>query len=144
MVFLLTYWVFMLLALLFSWRAGTMIDKVIIIAVMVATLATIFANLNFAGRTNLVIVLSISAALFAVSLWCSLQSAQFWPLWFTGFMGASIFTDFAALLSSDEQLWVYRTLAGFWVIPALLAMVFGIYLDSRTADHQSSKSSSIV
>lgn len=129
MVFLLANCGFLILVLGYSWWAGSPLDRVSVLAVVVALLLTFLANMaaGFAGSG--LIVLGIDFTLLAAITGVALHSPRHWPVWFAGFQFASVMFGVASMLWPTENGVIYHTLAGFFGIPALLAMALGLFLD---------------
>ena len=98
-------------------------------AIVAALLLTLLANQAAGADGSGVMVLAIDFALFLLMTAAALRSSRHWPVWFSGFQLAAVLLGVTALLWPVEKQGIYRTLAGFFAIPALLSMALGLYLD---------------
>ena len=133
MGFLLANCAFLVLVLGYSWLAGSRLDRIGVSVVVAALMLTFLAN-SAAGFTRSgPIVLAIDFLLFAAMTAIALRSPRHWPVWFAGFQLAAVMFGLASLLWPKGNGAIYHTLAGFFGIPAMLAMALGMFLDRIAA-----------
>ena len=133
MGFLVTNCAFLALVLGYSWWAGDTLDRFGVSAVIAALVLTFLANLTPLFTASSLIVLGIDLVLLVAMTALALMSPRHWPVWFAGFQLAAVLFGAAALLVPVENVGIYRTLSGFFAIPAMLAMAFGLFLDRVAA-----------
>lgn len=130
-LFLLVTAVSLILSIGYGWLAGTRIDRQAVAWIAAALIATLsissFVPVARAGAAILAVDLVLLAAMIEIAL----RSPRYWPTWFAGFHLAAVCYGLASLLAPDSYANTLRVFAGFWGVPALLAMVFGIFLDRR-------------
>lgn len=129
-IFLLVNTLFLILSIGYGWVAGDRLDRVAVawvIAALLGTLAAGFLPLGWTVPAVLVVDLVLLVAITAIAL----RSRRYWPTWFAGFHLAAVAFGMAALLVAPEEAGRLRALSGFWGVPALLAMVVGLFLDHR-------------
>lgn len=61
----------------------------------------------------------------------ALRSDRFWPLWIAAFQLLTVTSHLATMVAPDFVPTMYSAIATFWVVPLLLSMVSGVYLDHR-------------
>lgn len=129
--FLLVNAVSLVLSIGYGWLAGDRVDRQAVAWIAAALLATlaisILVSQEWAGAATLVVDMVLLAAIVEIAL----RSQRYWPTWFAGFHLAAVCCGVAALLAPVGYDVILRIFAGFWGIPALLAMVLGIFLDRR-------------
>ena len=76
-------------------------------------------------------VIVIDMTLLAFSICLAAKSANFWPMWFSGFHMVAVATGFARFTFPTALPTIYTNTAGFWAIPALIAAAIGVLLDRR-------------
>lgn len=133
MVFLLAYWAFVLFALASSWRVGDHEVRRFVVLIGTATVGTFFIGLKYGHSIPLHPSTLADALLFIASVFIAVRSDKYWPIWFAAFQAAALLTLVSGLLFSDDNSWVFRTLSGFWAIPALLALTIGTHLDAQAS-----------
>ena len=127
--YLLAFWLFVLAALAIGWRAGDRADRRMILAIIGATAASAMVYTVTDIGTALYCVIAIDLALLAIVGNYALKGGKYWPVWFTGLHGTSVLFEALALtLPADAGIAFWRV-AGFWSLPALLAMSAGLMLD---------------
>jgi len=77
-------------------------------------------------------VLAVDLVLLAAIIRIALRSSRYWPTWFAGLHLVAVACG-AAAFAAPSLSDTLRVFAGFWGVPALLAMVFGLFLDRRTS-----------
>ena len=131
MIFLLANTAFLILSIGYGWLAGDRLDKQAaawIIGALLGTLAaTTLAGPALAVPSILVVDIILLIAITRVAL----ASSRYWPTWFAGLHLAGVACGAVALLASPPHDAALRVFAGFWGVPALLVMVFGLFLDRR-------------
>lgn len=128
-LYLLAFWLLLLAALATSWRAGGPGDRRMIVAIVAAALgsAVVYSVLDM--RHALLAVFAVDLLLLLVVGNYALKCSKHWPLWFVGFHGTSVlFQLFALALPDDATIPAWR-MAGFWSLPAIMAMTAGLLLD---------------
>lgn len=73
--------------------------------------------------------LAIDGTLLAIVLCYVVKSNVYWPIWFAGFHSIAVASQVSQLIFSGKVIGPYVDFAGFWSIPALVAMVWGVSLD---------------
>ena len=129
MLFLLANAAFLTIVLGYGWFAGTALDRIAVAAAFTALALTFAANSTIGFERSGPIILIIDCALFAAITAVALRSPRHWPVWFAGFQLAAVMFGLAALLWPTKNAAIYHTLAGFFAIPALLAMALGLFRD---------------
>ncbi len=61
----------------------------------------------------------------------ALRSDRYWPMWITAFQLLTVASHLATIIAPDFIPKVYSAIATMWVVPLLLSMVSGVYLDHR-------------
>lgn len=131
MIFLLANTVFLILSIGYGWLAGDRLDKQAAAWIAAALLGTLGAT-TFANPAHVLsAILIVDIALLVVIIRIALRSPRYWPIWFAGLHLAGVAYGAAALMVAPPHQEVLRVFAGFWGVPALLAMVFGLFLDRR-------------
>jgi len=131
MIALLVFWMMLFGALSIGWQAGDRADRRVIAAIAVAAALTAAAHLEIPGRMAYGAVVAIDAVLITIVVRYALRSSRHWPIWFAGFQGAAFAFDLAAFAFPPEARLQMGMMSGFWSMPALLAMVFGLLADRR-------------
>jgi hypothetical protein len=130
-VFLPVNAVSLILSIGYGWLAGDRVDRQAVTWIAAALLATLAISIlvspEWAGAATLAVDMVLLAAIVEIAL----RSCRYWPIWFAGFHLAAVCCGVAALLAPVGYDSILRIFAGFWGIPALLAMVLGIFLDRR-------------
>lgn len=130
MIFLLANTVFLILSVGYGWLAGDRLDRQAA-AWIVAALAGTLAATIYAASHQVLAILAVDVVLLAAIVRIALRSPRYWPIWFAGLHLAGVACLFAASIAPSQHVETLRTFAGFWGVPALLAMVFGLFLDRR-------------
>lgn len=133
MLFLLANTAFLILSIGYAWFAGDRLDRQAAAWIVAALLGTLAATSTAAGIRAVTVVLIVDAILLAAMLRIAFRSPRYWPTWFAGMHLAAVACGLAALMVPPAYTDALRAFAGFWGIPALLAMVFGLFLDRRAA-----------
>lgn len=132
MIFLLANTIFLILSVGYCWLAGDRLDKQAAAWILAAILGTLAATTVVPGPAAGLAVLLIDLVLLAAIARIALRSRRYWPTWFAGMHLVAVLAGAAALAAPLEHVQALRTFGGFWGVPALLAMVFGLFLDRRT------------
>ena len=135
MIFLLANTVFLILSVAYGWLAGDRLDRLAAAWIAAALLGTFAATTFAAGDRAILAVLVVDLVLLAAIVRIALKSERYWPTWFAGLHLAGVICLSAALIASPPHSETLRVFAGFWGVPALLAMVFGLFLDRRAASN---------
>ena len=77
------------------------------------------------------IVILVDLALLWIVTAYALRSARHWPLWFAGFHAAGTALILIALIVPGPMHAIPERMAGFWSIPALFAMTYGLLKDRK-------------
>lgn len=132
MIFLLANTVFLILSVGYGWLAGDRLDKQAVAWIIAALTGTLAASVFAAPDRVVLAILAIDLVLLAAIIRIALRSLRYWPTWFAGLHFAGVLCGVAALGAPAQHVETLRILAGFWGVPALLAMVFGLFLDRRS------------
>lgn len=131
MIFLLANAVFLILSVGYGWLAGDRLDRQAV-AWIVAALAGTLTATTFGPQNQVVLaILVVDLVLLAAIMRIALRSSRYWPTWFAGLHLAGVACGVAALGAPPQHVETLRVFAGFWGVPALLVMVFGLFLDRR-------------
>ncbi len=130
-IFLLANTVFLILSVGYGWLAGDRLDKQAAAWIVAALLGTLAATTLVTGSRVAPTVLLVDLILLAAIVRIALRSPRYWPTWFAGLHLAGVTCGTAAVLAGPEYADTLRIFAGFWGVPALLAMVVGLFLDRR-------------
>lgn len=127
--------IFWLLALLsggFVWLHGQAEGRRAIALFLVATLLTGAVQVLHTRwqQTHWPLMMVDTAYLIAAYVF-ALRSDRYWPLWIAAFQLLTVATHFATIIAPDYLPKIYSAIATFWVVPLLLSMVVGVYLDDR-------------
>jgi len=129
MIFLLANTLFLILSLGYAWLVGSRLDRLAVVWIVAALAGTLVAGIFAAPGHATPIVLAVDTVLLAAITVIALRSERYWPTWFAGFHLAAVGFGIAAL--ALPQVGVLRVFSGFWGVPALIVMVFGLLLDRR-------------
>lgn len=124
------FWLFLLSAFALVFYLGTKTERSFAGFLLVCTALTLTMNLTFGLDTAFKYVLLIDGAILAVALWLVSKSDTCWPIWFSGFHVIAVATGLAYLLF-PTGIGFYGNTAGFWALPAVLALVLGTLADHR-------------
>lgn len=135
------YYVILALCCLYAgWRGGRP-ERIGILIVVLASLAT-----TAAGLTHFSLFHSVEYGIFAVDiitlgalLWLALSSDRFWPLWATGFHAVGVMTHMVMLLRPDAIPYAYAMMQGLWAYPVLTAMALGARENRRPSTEANAK-----
>lgn len=131
MIFLLANTVFLILSIGYCWLAGDRLDRQAATWIVAALAGTLAATMAVAANRAVLAILVVDIALLGAIMRIALKSTRYWPTWFAGLHLAGVACGAAALVAPASQVQTLQTFAGFWGVPALLAMVFGLFLDRR-------------
>ena len=132
MIVALVFWLFLLGAMAISWQAGDRRDRLMVAAMILASVLTIAARQTFAYPASVIPVNLINTAMLVYALHYALKGRRYWPLWFVGVHGAGTLTGWTTILLDDAQhAWLLDMISGFWAIPSIVVMVWGLLLDQR-------------
>jgi hypothetical protein len=130
----LSFWALTLLccgfAAVFGGRDGRRVALVYVLGCL-ATVAAAFVEPDW-SHTNLATFAVDTVVL--VALWrIALHSNRWFPLWLIGLHLVTIGSHLASFLVSGYAFKLYFFLQGFWSVPMLLAMAWGVERDRRAA-----------
>lgn len=125
------FWLFLLAAFALIFRFGGKTERGFAGFLLACTVLTFVASRTFGISAAFKYVLLIDAAILVVALWLTARANSYWPIWFSGFHLIAVATGLAYLLFPPRIPGLYGDAAGFWALPALLAMVLGILADHR-------------
>lgn len=124
MIVALVFWLFLLGAMAISWQAGDRRDRLMVLAVIGASVLTLIVRDYFAYPASVVPVCLINTALLVYALDYALKGRRYWPLWFAGIHGAGTLTGWATLVLEDaSHAWLLDMISGFWAMPSVVVMV---------------------
>lgn len=133
-IFLLAFWLFLLGALVISWRAGDRHDRRMIMGIVAAAMMSAAVFSLFEAEPALLLVSTIDIALLLFVFAFARTSRRFWPIWFCGFQSATVLFELAALVLPGEYMMLAWRLGAFWSMPALLSMTLGLLIDRQKMD----------
>lgn len=128
-IFLLANSLFLIFSIGYGWLAGTRLDRQAVGWIVAALLATLAASTFASADWTMPIILAVDMALLVAVTSIALRSPRHWPTWFVGLHLAGVAYGVAAVLFPLAS--NLRVLGGLWSTLALLAMVFGLFLDRR-------------
>lgn len=121
------FWALVLLGCYYSIMRGGWEGKFAAVATLTASLVTLVVHQETPWVSMQVAVLYTDIAyMFALYL-VALRSRYYWVLWMCAFQLAGVATHLPGFLFSGIVSDIYEGLQGFWSIPVIVAMVFGIY-----------------
>lgn len=100
-------------------------------AILAATILTAITDIFLPKTFESYAYLMVDAMLLIIVLYYVMQLENYWPIWFAGFHSIAVASQISRLAHAGPLPSIYVDLAGFWSVPALLAMVIGVYLDGR-------------
>lgn len=115
-------------ATIYGGRDGRLIAGFYVLACF-ATLAASLAQPDW-HHTHYT-VLAVDSALLVVLVRVALVSTRWFPVWFSGLHLVAVVSHFASIVVPGFAPKVYFLLQGFWSVPMLLILVFGVVLDRR-------------
>lgn len=80
-------------------------------------------------------LLAVDTAYLFAAYAFSLRSDRYWPMWIVAFQLLTVASHLATIVAPDFVPKVYSAIATFWVVPLLLSLVSGVYLDHRASRH---------
>lgn len=110
---------------------GRQLERLFVGFLVACSLATIATQAAIGINRTFYLVNILDLTILGVALVIVARSDAFWPLWFTGFHLITVSSTLAYAIARDDIPGWYGNLAGFWAIPALLALVIGSWLDHR-------------
>lgn len=134
MAFSIIYLIFVSGSLALGLFSANAVHRGFIIAIGLAAASSFLAYSALSEARAGVVVAAIDIVLLALSVYVSLRTSSFWPLWFTGFQAASILSKVAAPWASVEDQRLFEILSSFWVIPCQLSLAIGPLLDRRRSN----------
>ena len=128
----LAFWSFLFGALAIGWQAGDASDRKMMVCVALAAAATYAASGIADQFDRRLVVRAIDFALLAVFVKFSLSTTRFWPIWFSGILGATVFLGLIGLLLHDEsEARAFFIASSGWAMPSLIVLAVGLQLDRR-------------
>ena len=88
-------------------------------------------NLIFGIEKSWLYVFLIDLIVLFFSLYLSINSKFYWPIWFSGFHTISVASGFSRILFPSDIMLMYTNFAEIWAIPALGSAAIGCILDHR-------------
>lgn len=126
------FWLLALLSCGFVWLLGEADGRRAVALFLAATLATWAAQtLDTEWRQTHWPLMAVDTAYLVATYVFALRSNRYWPLWIAAFQLLTVATHFATIIAPDYVPKIYSAIATFWVVPLLLSMVAGVYLDHR-------------
>ena len=133
------FWLLMLLACGTVIVLGQRNEAIFAAAVVFASAASATFTTIFGWVASQTYVLMVDAVLLLYVLLLAFRSARYWPIWFAAFQLIGVSSGLAALLFPTRVPTIYIMLAGFWSIPAILAMTVGTIRDHLGRKHGTNK-----
>lgn len=130
MIFVAVYWLFLLTTLGVGWALGNADTRRGVTIIATATCGTMIAQVTLDEGALTAAILAIDVFLFAMLVLLSLRSSRFWPMWFSALCAVGVLANATAYIFPHADSALYQNYAGFWAIPALLALLVGTLLDS--------------
>ncbi len=126
------FWLLALLSCGFVWLHGEAEGRRAVGLFLAATLLTWAAQtIDTEWRQTHWPLMAVDTAYLVAAYLFALRSNRYWPLWITAFQLLTVATHFATIIAPDYLPKIYSAIATFWVVPLLLSMVAGVYLDHR-------------
>lgn len=126
------FWLLASLSCGFVWLHGQAEGRKAVGLFVIATLLTWIAQaMDTQWRQTHWPLLAVDAAYLVAVYIFALRSDRYWPLWITAFQLLTVATHLATIIAPDYLPRIYSAIATFWVVPLLLSMVAGVYLDHR-------------
>lgn len=133
------FWILAIATLVVGWRYNRGLERALVAAIGISVAATMGSGLLLDHPDASLAVLVVDIALVFVAIPIALYGTRHWPLWFAAFALVGALTGIASRWV-DAEYWLFRMLAGFWAIPALLAVLVGSLRDARAERGDSSRS----
>lgn len=129
------FWLFFLSAVTTMFSAGRAVERRFALFLFGGVVATYLLNtfLGWDGAHFLVMLINIVVLAYGILLISAV--ARFWPIWFSAFHSITVATDVAQMVFPNNVPALYTNLQGFWFFPAVVSMVVGVVLDSRSKNH---------
>ncbi|WP_116969069.1 hypothetical protein [Blastomonas sp. UPD001] len=126
------FWFLALLSCGFVWLHGQADGRRAVGLFLVATLLTWGAQtLDTKWQQTHWPLMAVDTAYLVAAYVFALRSDRYWPLWIAAFQLLTVATHVATIIAPDYLPKIYSAIATFWVVPLLLSMVAGVYLDHR-------------
>jgi hypothetical protein len=126
-IFLLANSIFIGVSVIYGWLAGDRHDREGVAWIAAAIGCTLWAQTSHDKATQTLLIAIVDGALLLAMISLALRSSRYWPTWFAGLHLATVATNLAIPVFPEFGL--FRVIAAFFGIPAILAMVIGIFLD---------------
>jgi hydrogenase/urease accessory protein HupE len=101
------------------------------LTIVLATLVTLGLHSAFGVEFAQPWVLTTDFVVLLIVGRLAFISQVHWPIWFCGFHSVSVASGFARFAIPTDVPTIYTNFAGFWAVPALIAVVVGVLLDRR-------------
>ncbi|MEQ1689598.1 MAG: hypothetical protein ABL874_13580, partial [Sphingopyxis sp.] len=98
-------------------------------ALVLASAATSAFTTLFGWINSQPYILMVDAVLLLCTLILTFRSTSYWPIWFAALQLIGVSSGFASVLFPTQIPAIYIMLTGFWSIPALIVMMFGVARD---------------
>lgn len=126
------FWLLALLSCGFVWLHGEREGRRAVGLFLGATLLTWGAqSLDTEWRQTHWPLMAVDTAYLVATYVFALRSNRYWPLWIAAFQLLTVTSHFATIIAPGYVPKIYTAIATFWVVPLLLSMVAGVYLDHR-------------
>lgn len=126
------FWLFALLSGGFVWLHGKSEGRRAILLFLAATLLTAAVQvLHTRWQQTHWPLMAVDTAYLVATYVFALRSERYWPLWIAAFQLLTVASHFATIIAPNYLPKIYTAIATFWVVPLLLSMVAGVYLDHR-------------
>ena len=123
------FWALLLSAGILITLSGNRSAQRFLMAVVGATVLTAAAVVFLPSATVAYAFLVVNGVLLGTALYFLLKLDRYWPIWFAGFHSIAVASELSRLAFSGSVSEMYANLAGFWSVPALVAMAWGVSLD---------------
>ena len=123
------FWLFLLSAFGLIFRFGGLMERRFAGFLLSCSFLTLTLDGMLGMSASSVYVILIDALILIVALCIMAKSDAYWPVWFSGFHLIAVSTGLACILFPSSLPGIYADAAGFWALPALLALVIGTLAD---------------
>ena len=135
-IFLLANSIFIVVSVAYGWLAGNRHDREGVAWIAAAIACTLWAQTSHDAATQVLLIGIVDGALLLAMVSLALRSGRYWPTWFAGLHLATVTTNLAIPMFPDFE--ILRAIAAFFGIPAILAMVIGLFLDRLSVERDRS------
>lgn len=123
------FWLFLLSAFGLIFRFGGSTERRFVGFLLSCSFLTLVLHAILGMSASSVYVILIDALILIGALCVMAKSDAYWPIWFSGFHLIAVSTGLARILFPSSLPAIYGDAAGFWALPALLALVIGALAD---------------